>query len=74
MTPSRLRKNLRAARRFSIGHRTARSDIRQSAQIAQGSSAFITTPRSFNSLSTACQLAALLPLPSTAMRAAPKSP
>jgi len=74
MTPSRLRKTHRLARRLSIGHDTARSDIRQSSQIAQGFTAFIRTPRSFNSLSTACQLAASRRLPSPAVRVAPKSP
>jgi len=74
MTRARLRKDTRSARRFSIGHRTARRDIQLSRQITQTVATFAAARSSFSRRRTVRQLAASHRLPSTVVRATPKSP
>lgn len=70
----RFRKAARFARRFSIGHGTARPDIQLLPQIVQGLVAFLAARRSFIRRFIARQLAAARRQPSAVVPAAPKSP
>jgi hypothetical protein len=74
MIISRLRKDTRSARRFSLGHGTARRDIQLSRQITQTIATFAPARSLFSSRGTVRQLAASHRLPSAVVRAAPKSP
>jgi hypothetical protein len=74
MTTYRLPKHTRSARRFSIGHGTARRGIQLSRQITQTVATMAAACSSFSSRCTVRQLAASHRLPSAVVPAAPKSP
>ena len=74
MTGARYKKDARSARRFSIGHGSARPRIHLSPQIPQLFAVFVAAPCPISSLLIICRLAASHRPRSAAVSAAAKSP